>query len=330
MDDLDKRILTEMQADLPVARRPFDALAERLGLAPADVLARVGRMAGEGLIRRIGPVFDSKRLGYASTLVAARVPAERLERVAGRITRLPGVTHNYERGGPYNLWFTLTAPSAEALAETLAHLRTGTGLEAMHSLPALERYKIRATFDLTGNAAPTTPAPPHAPPDAPSPIRLTDSQKALVRAIQDGLPVEVEPFAAVAEAAGWPVPDVINQVRAWLTDGVIRRFGAVIRHREAGVRAGGMAVFHVPDARVDEAGHALAGNAAVTHCYRRPPLPDFPYTLYAMVHGDSEYAVRERVADMARTIGAAACDVLFSGREFKKTSMRYFTEPSAG
>ena len=126
------------------------------------------------------------------------------------------------------------------------------------------------------------------------------------------------------------MPEAIGQVRAWLAGGVIRRFGAIVRHREVGIRAGGMAVFHVNEDGVDAAGRTLAGHAAVTHCYRRPPLPDFPYTLYAMVHGDSEAAVRERVAAMAREIGADAWDVLVSGREFKKTSMRYFVEPSEG
>ena len=151
MDALDKRILTAMQADLPLTPRPFDTLAERMGIEPGDLLARVRRMAEDGLIRRIGPVFDSQRLGYTSTLVAARVPPDRLEAAAERISRLPGVTHNYEREGPYNLWFTLTVPPAEDLDAAIHRLRDETGAEAMHSLPALARYKIRATFDLDGS-----------------------------------------------------------------------------------------------------------------------------------------------------------------------------------
>ena len=114
------------------------------------------RLVADGSVRRIGPVFDSRLLGYASTLVAARVPPDRLAAVADRVSRLPGVTHNYERRHPYNLWFTLTAPSQAALDETLARLRTETGAE-FHSLPALAVYKIRVQFDLaedTEEAAP--------------------------------------------------------------------------------------------------------------------------------------------------------------------------------
>jgi len=326
MDDLDKRILTEMQADLPVVERPLEALADRMDLAPANLLARVRRMVDAGIIRRIGPVFDSQRLGHVSTLIAARVPAGHLEEAAERINRLSGVTHNYERRGRYNLWFTLTAPSQRRLERTLDRLRSDAGIADLHSLPALARYKIQATFDLSGRATPP-PQPSHVVQERP-PADLTERQKELVRAIQDGLPIEADPFAAVAGRIGWRVAEIIEQVREWLKTGVVRRFGAVIGHRAAGVRAGGMAVFQVDDDRVDQAGHALAAYAEVTHCYRRPALPDFPYTLYAMVHGDSEDAVRRRVEEMAREIEAADWDVLVSVREFKKTSMRYYQEES--
>jgi DNA-binding Lrp family transcriptional regulator len=168
------------------------------------------------------------------------------------------------------------------------------------------------------------PRPEKPPGDAA--VHPDEPQKALVRAVQDGLPLEAEPFVPIAEAAGWSVPAVLDQVRAWLDAGVVRRFGAVVRHRAAGVRANAMAVFQVDPSRVDEAGRALASHADVTHCYRRPPLPDFPYTLYAMVHGQTEKTVRERVEAMAGEIDAEAWDALFSVREFKKTSMRYFTD----
>ena len=148
MDDLDKHILTAIQAALPAEERPYDALALRLGAEPADVLVRIRRLVDERLIRRIGPVFDSRRLGYVSTLVAARVPPARLEEVAAAVTRLPGVTHNYERAGTYNLWFTLTAPSQPALEATLDGLRRDTGIPDFHSLPALTIYKIRVQFDM--------------------------------------------------------------------------------------------------------------------------------------------------------------------------------------
>ena len=209
MDSQDKRVLSLLQTEFPVAARPFDALAarhgrgpcrgrKRLGTEPEDLLARVRRLAEGGVIRRIGPVFDSRRLGYTSTLAAARVPTERLAEVAARVNRLPGVTHNYERRGAYNLWFTLTAQSEKEIAETLDALGEETGI-VFHSLPALAVYKIRAVFgaDDTPSGDPLhgrsgLPAVASAKAGGPprkesAPAELDDKQKQLVRALQDGV-----------------------------------------------------------------------------------------------------------------------------------------------
>jgi len=326
MDELDRQILSAIQADLPVVARPFDALAERLGAKTDEVLGRIRRMIEAGPIRRLGPVFDSGRLGYSSTLVAAKVPPDRLTETAARVSALPGVTHNYERRGPYNLWFTLTARSEEEIVRTLADLRAATGLE-FHRLPALAVYKIRAVFDVS---APGEPARHDVPRRSrgglkkTSPAQLGADEQALVRALQDGLEATAEPFAPVAARVGRPVEWVLGQVRKWLSSGVVRRFGAVLRHTEVGFRANSMAAFALPPERTDEAGRTLAKRPEITHCYRRPPLPGFPYSLYVMIHGRSEDEVRALAARLAREIGARDHAVLFSATEFKKTSMRYF------
>jgi len=329
MDDLDKRILTAIQSDLPVVERPFDAVAARLGAPAEEVMRRVGHLLADGTIRRLGPVFDSRRLGYVSTLAAAKVPADRLDEVAEIVNRLPGVTHNYERRGAYNLWFTLTEPSQDALDRTLEWLRGETGIADLHSLPALAVYKIRVDFDLRDRdrqRGGCGDPPRHRAQGRAEPAALTEEQKQFVRLIQDGLPAASEPFAKVAERLGWPVDRAIEQIREWLEVGVIRRFGAVVRHRELGYLANGMAVFRVPPQHVDAAGQTLAKHPAVSHCYRRPPLPDFPYSLYAMAHGRSEAEVRRTVEGLAGEAGAPEYAVLFSVREFKKTSMRYFAD----
>ncbi|MBE3097000.1 MAG: AsnC family transcriptional regulator [Planctomycetes bacterium] len=363
MDNTDKQILTAIQADLPVEVRPFDVLAERLKLDAADVVARVKRMAAEGLLRRVGPVFDSRGLGYVSTLAAARVPPERLRQVADRVSRMPGVTHNYERRHAYNLWFTLTCASRQEEERVLEALRRDTGIPHIFSLPALAVYKIRVKFDLMGDspaadaetappAAHTETAPPAAhaetaPPasqkrcqepydfkvpdtfsDSAGPTQrpLSGEQKELVRLLQDGLPILHEPFVGAGAQLGWPVERIVEQIRQWMGMGIVRRFGAVVRHRDLGFAANGMAVFRSGGAQADEAGRRLAARPEVSHCYRRPPLEDFPFNLYAMVHGRSEDAVRQAVAAMAAEAGLTDYDVLFSVTEFKKASMRYFVE----
>ncbi|HUW99775.1 MAG: Lrp/AsnC family transcriptional regulator [Phycisphaerae bacterium] len=320
MDELDTRILSLAETKFPIVARPFDTLAERVGAPAEEVLARLGRLVRDGAVRRIGPVFDSRLLGYVSTLVAARVPEERLPAIAEQVNHLPGVTHNYERRGAYNLWFTLTAASAESLARMIERLGRETDLK-LHSLPALAVYKIRAVFADSEGAPHTAPAKQRS---RRAGIRLTEGEKELVRALQDNLAPEREPFKAVADRAGWTEADVLRQTEAWLASGVLRRFGAVVGHRHLGYTANGMAVFRVADASVDEAGRALAARSEITHCYRRPPLPDFPYTLYAMIHGRTEDEVSALAARLAGKIGAADHAVLFSVTEFKKSPMRYF------
>jgi DNA-binding Lrp family transcriptional regulator len=344
MGPRDKSILTAIQAELPAVERPYEALSLRMGINADELMVRVRRMVQSGMIRRIGPIFDSRQLGYVSTLAAARVAEDELADVAATVSKLPGVTHNYERLGAYNLWFTLTAPSADALGQTLETLRQEAGVTHLYSLPALAVYKIRVQFDMidepTESPAPepaTTPQgqqniPPHPHPlshggargDAPE--ALTDEQKNFVRLIQDGIAVEPDPYAIIAAKLKWSPSQVVMQIRAWLATGVIRRLGAVVRHRELGFLANGMAVFAVPPERIDEAGRRLAEFSNISHCYQRPPLPDFPYSLYAMVHGKSEEEVREAVGLMAEAVGITEHDVLFSVREFKKTSMRYFVD----
>ena len=322
LEELDGKILSTIQTRFPVAARPFDVLAKELGIRGDEVLRRVARLRGDGVIRRLGAVFDSRRLGYRSTLVAARIPHKMLPGVVQIINRLAGVTHNYRRNHAYNLWFTLTAESEEVVEGIIEDVRQRTGIADFHSLPALAVYKIRAVF---GNDEPLcTPVAAGTRGQGDQEVSLDHAQKQLVRLLQEDLPLEPEPFAKLAGQLGWPSERVIEQVKEWLAAGVIRRFGAVVAHRRMGFLANGMAVFRVADDVVDKVGRRLAEHREVSHCYRRPPLDDFPYNLFAMIHGRSEEEVRAVVDRIAREMNATNIDVLFSAEEYKKTSMRYF------
>lgn len=146
MDELDRQLLDIIQSAFPVKRRPFLALAERLGSKEDDVIARVRRLCDEGLIRGVGPVFDLHRLGYTSTLCAAQVAPEKLSDVAAFVNGYVEVTHNYRRDHVFNLWFTLIAPSSERIEEILSAIRTREGVAEVASLPAEKTYKIKVHF----------------------------------------------------------------------------------------------------------------------------------------------------------------------------------------
>ncbi len=149
LDEADKALLQMLQDDFPLTTRPWDTLAERLGTTAEDVMGRVGRLKEEGVIRRIGPVLETDRVGLtARTLVLMKVPPERMEEVAGIVSGFEEVTHNYERAHEYNLWFTLITPSQERLKGALAKVIDATGVpeDDVLNLPVTGRYKIGVRY----------------------------------------------------------------------------------------------------------------------------------------------------------------------------------------
>ena len=344
LDETDRALLAELEAGFPLDGEPYQRLAERLAggaamaeNASADDLAdRTAGLIDRGVVRRLGPIFDSRGLGYTTALVAAAVPEQNLDELAEAVNALPGVSHNYLREGPYNLWFTLAARSREQIARTLADLRQRTGLSAIHEAPALRRYKLRVAFSEAhgrgrqGGAAPAAEAPPAAggAPGQGAAEALDAAGRQLIRALRYGLPAGRQPFAQLAERLGRDEDDVLATLRRWQRAGIVRRLAAVTDPRAVGIVANGMAVFRLEEDAIDAAGEHLAAQADVTHAYRRPPLEGFDFNLYAMLHGRRFDAVRQRAAELAEAIGCRAWDVLFSLHEYKKEPMAYFDDAS--
>jgi len=148
MDAIDKKLLNLLQKEFPLEEQPFLVVGERLGIREEEVLARVRKMKESGVIRRIGAVFDGKKLGRASTLCAARVPEEQIRSFVRMVNAEKGVTHNYRRGHEYNIWFTATAANAEELKALLSKVKKKTGITDILDLRAVRTFKIDASFDL--------------------------------------------------------------------------------------------------------------------------------------------------------------------------------------
>ena len=149
--------------------------------------------------------------------------------------------------------------------------------------------------------------------------------RAIVAATQDGLPLTPAPYADVAAAIGTTEDEVIARLARLLDAGIVRRIGAVPNHYRLGLSHNGMTVWDVDDAEVDRLGALVGALDFVTHCYRRPrALPDWPYNLFAMVHGRSRDEVEAKRAEIVDLLGGAvrACDILYSTRILKKTGLR--------
>ena len=148
IDDMDRAILNLIQSDFPITQRPYLAIAQRLGFSENDVIKRLDRLKKKGIIRRIGGNFVPEKLGFVSTLCAAKVPEHKIESFAKAVNRYSGVTHNYQRDNKYNVWFTFIAPSMKKIEGNLENISRQTGIKEIINLPATKVFKIKAHFDL--------------------------------------------------------------------------------------------------------------------------------------------------------------------------------------
>lgn len=148
IDPTSKKILNCIQTDFPIDSRPYRVIAARLGLNEDELIDRIKEMKDAMLIRRIGGNFSPDRLGYHSTLCAAKVPSEKIELFKEAVNAYPGVTHNYKRDHEFNVWFTFIAPSVEAIEKNLGDIAKKTGVTTILNLPATRVFKISANFKL--------------------------------------------------------------------------------------------------------------------------------------------------------------------------------------
>ena len=314
---LEFSLLNEWQRDFPLVVRPFQTIAEKVGAGETAVISTLTRLQERGAISRVGAVFAPRRVG-ASTLAALAAPPRHIERIAALVSARPQVNHNYQREHRYNLWFVATAANAAELASTLAAIEAEAGCRVL-SLPLEQEYHIDLGFDLNSphKHYAHIPSAPAREPDA--------RERRLIAMLQPGLELTTRPFAQLAQTCGMSEREVLGGLDRWLDEGLIKRFGVVVRHYELGYRANAMVVFDVPDANVDALGRQLAGEAGVTLCYRRRrSLPDWPFNLYCMVHGRDREHVLPTVDRLGRLAGCPGLP-LFSTRRFKQCGARYFS-----
>lgn len=329
IDQTDAAILNMLQEGIDLVPQPFLAIASKLGLTEEDVLQRVQTMKKDK-IRQISAIFDTRTLGYSSSLVAARIAPERLDEAAAIINRHPGVTHNYKRNHDFNLWFTLAVPpnSRLGLERTVELLGQLAGVESIRMLPTLKLFKIGVNLDMSGqeDLTKTKSSPQYREEDRKNASRIvTEHDMVLIRELQKDLPIVSHPFDAWAQNAGVTVEELLAGARAFVEKKQMRRYSAVLNHRRAGFTANGMGVWRVPAERADEVGYKMAEFKAVSHCYLRPTYEDWPYNIFTMVHGRSVDECEQILQAIEDETGIRERITLYSTKEYKKTRVSYFT-----
>lgn len=313
-------VLRALQSGFPIVERPFDELADRLGCSASDVIDILKTAIDDSRVRAFGPVFDARRLGYVSTLVAARVDHVHVDRLAAFLDTVRGVTHNYLRDNGFNMWFTMTARDRALLGRLLARISSMPGVSGLMDLPVIRVYKIRAVFGEAGNADDGTVHRTEGPVFDPSDTPCVE----LVRVLQHDFPIVGEPFAAVAEKTGMTVNAVLGTLSSWTASGIIRRFGARLDHRRTGYGVNVLTAWTGDD--IDALGGQFADLRGVTHCYRRRMAHGWPYELYAMAHATSAGDMDALIARMRSLSNGADSILLPTRKELKKTTMQYFLE----
>lgn len=336
LDALDRRILDQLQQAVPLTPRPFDALAQQVGIDPHDCLARVRALRGpKKVIRQMSAIFDTSALGYESSLVAAKIAPDHLEEAAQIISGHPGVSHNYQREHAFNLWYTVAVPpgSRFGLQGTLDKLHEISGAISTRALPTLRLFKIGVRLDMGDDArdqsaenAPKKSGFNEEDRAIARQYTLSDADRRMVKVLQQDLPIEPEPFAWWAEEAGCTVDELLAAAERYIEHRQMRRFAAVLHHRTAGMRANVMGVWSVAPEVAEEYGPRLAQFDAVSHCYLRPRYDDWPYNLYTMIHARDRDQALITLEKMQEATGIEDYRGLWTVREFKKVRLRYFTD----
>jgi len=321
---MENELLFEMQNAFPMTERPFKAVAEKLNTTEEKVLSLVQKLKDDKIIRQTSAIFDTKRLGYKSSLVAFKVSEDKIDQAAEIINAHPGVSHNYLRNHDYNIWFTMAvAPDSKlGLEKTIEILKERTGADDAIILPTLKMFKISVKMDTTGKRAKKEKLKKLAHKE----IDLTPGHIAVIKELQKDITVVEEPFKEAAEKLGLSYEKFFEIAEELKESGVMRRFATILNHRKAGFGANAMSVWAVPEEKGEEIGKEMAEFSAVSHCYLRPSYPNWPYNLFAMVHAKTQEECDTLIEEMAKESGLTEYGKLYSTVEFKKQRLVYFDD----
>ena len=320
---LQKQLCNALQKGLPICRRPFAEIAKALGSNETEVLQQATQLMEMGIIRRFSALINYRALGMTSTLVAAHVPEEDLQRIAEVINSLEYVSHNYSRNHYYNLWFTLQAKTSADIKVTLTELSGRFDID-FHSLPVKQTFKLDVRFDAEGTILNGFPNPclPQGKTHRPAPALLNENQKKILSKLQDKLELTTEPFSLL-RSQDLSEEDILRTIKELIDKGVIRRIAAVVDHRKLGFVANVLFASEVPQDRIIQAGQRLARFGIVSHCYERDTFENWPYNLFAMMHAKSMGRIQHVINKFVEAEKIESFQLLPTVTELKKQPVRY-------
>jgi len=318
------KILYELQKNFPLVKRPFDYIAKSFSVSEDEVIKIVQEEKNRGIIRQISAIFDTKRLGYESSLVAFEVDKEDIDKAVEILNSHPGISHNYERNHQFNIWFTIAIPknSLFGLENSVKLLAKLTNAKDYIVLPTLKLFKIMVKLDTTGKDSKKEKIKKKVYKD----ISLGELHKKVIKYSQEDIKITKEPFKDTVRKIGIDYKEFFEILNELKDAGVMRRFAAILAHRKAGFSANAMVVWDIDEKNAEEIGSKVASFRAVSHCYLRPKFENWPYNLFSMVHGKTKEETDNIVQEIESEIEYKSNLYLYSSREFKKVRIKYFTD----
>ncbi|MCK4711160.1 MAG: Lrp/AsnC family transcriptional regulator [Gammaproteobacteria bacterium] len=327
-DPLEIAFVNKYQGGFPVCEQPYSIIASELGTNEATLISTIEHLLKDGWLTRFGPLYDAKQMGGGLTLAALSVPENKFEKVTAIVNAYDEVAHNYRREHKLNMWFVVATETEQAVLNVISDIELKTGLKVFNC-PKLQEFYVGLKLHINEqgqvDTVPMDLAQSKADHFSVEPILPNEFERKIIAATQAGLPLVSEPYEQIARQLDSDTAYVIKSIHALLKSGIMRRIGAVPNHYKLGLRGNGMTVWDVPDELVSEVGAKMGAMDFVSHCYERPRhLPDWPYNLFAMVHGsDKEQALKKMVVMETELYPYNfRHDVLFSSAILKKSGLR--------
>jgi siroheme decarboxylase len=326
MDNLDKEILNEIQWTFPLVSQPYHEIAKKFNVSLEEIKKHLTNLKQTGVLRQLSAIFDTRRLGYKSSLVAMEIEPDKLDFIASQINRHPGVSHNYERNHQFNLWFTLAVPPGSDLKSEVDKFSKLDGIKKVRLLPTIQLFKIGVKLDMIDEKKHEIKPTEEKKKIQNVKFIPTEVDKEFIRELQKDLEIVDRPFLKAAQKLGMTEDQLFDKLKHYENIGVMRRYAAILRHRDVGFIANGMIVWKVPEERISEVGEKLGAFPQVSHCYQRPVYKDWPYSVFSMIHCKSEEEAKNMAKQIQKEVNVDEYKILFSAREFKKTRVEYFVE----
>ena len=319
-----KEILLRVQKNFPLVANPFQSIANELNITEDEVINTLQDQKDQNIIRQTSAIFDTKSLGYKSSLVAFEIDEDKIDAAVEIINSHPGVSHNYERNHKFNIWFTMAvSPQTEiGLDKTIDILAKLTNANAFIMLPTLKLFKISVKLDTTGKESKKEKIVKKEKID----IVMTPLHMEVVKLLQNDIEIKQEPFIDIINQLKITYEEFFNVVEELEKSGLMRRFASILNHRKAGFNANAMVVWDIDEEKGDEIGKTAATFSAVSHCYLRPKYDNWKYNLFTMVHGKTKEETNSVIDDIDNEIESKSHMPLYSSREFKKVRLQYFTD----